>query len=282
MLERKDHREGATDAIEFASEVLQTTGKDESVVYGLQTKAQRDAAAAAAAAASLSSGTGPGGKEERSRAPAAPPVAKRRLLSFEEDEDEDSEGGTGGGGLGVSFSMSKDPSAASFFLRDASKEEEKRRLEAEWEEQQERVKKEKVEVTYSFWDGSGHRRTMDVPKGATVGQFLAWAREDLSGEFPELLAAGDDLIFVKEDLILPHSTTFYDLIVTKARGRSGPLFDFSSRETVVVSGADAKAASERGDAHPGKVVLSSWFEKNRHVFPASRWKAYEPGDGPPE
>ena len=30
----------------------------------------------------------------------------------------------------------------------------------------------------------------------------------------------------QEDLILPHHHTFYELIINKARGKSGPLFDF--------------------------------------------------------
>ena len=32
--------------------------------------------------------------------------------------------------------------------------------------------------------------------------------------------------YIKEDLIIPNHLSFYDLIVTKARGKSGPLFHF--------------------------------------------------------
>ena len=38
----------------------------------------------------------------------------------------------------------------------------------EWEEKQERLKAEPVTVTYSYWDGSGHRREITLPKGTTV------------------------------------------------------------------------------------------------------------------
>lgn len=31
-------------------------------------------------------------------------------------------------------------------------------------------------------------------------------------------------MYVKEDIILPHTISFYDLIVNKAMGKSGPLF----------------------------------------------------------
>jgi hypothetical protein len=36
----------------------------------------------------------------------------------------------------------------------------------------------------------------------------------------------DPLSSTQEDLILPHHHTFYELIINKARGKSGPLFDF--------------------------------------------------------
>ncbi len=26
----------------------------------------------------------------------------------------------------------------------------------------------------------------------------------------------------------------------------------------------------------GKVVLRSWYERNKHIFPASRWEPYDP------
>lgn len=29
-------------------------------------------------------------------------------------------------------------------------------------------------------------------------------------------------------------------------------------------------------SHAGKVVLRSWYEKNKHIFPASRWEPYDP------
>ena len=29
-------------------------------------------------------------------------------------------------------------------------------------------------------------------------------------------------------------------------------------------------------SHAGKVVLRGWYERNKHIFPASRWEAYDP------
>ena len=52
------------------------------------------------------------------------------------------------------------------FLPDREREElekiERERLRKEWLAQQEDVKAEVIEVTYSFWDGSGHRKTVEV------------------------------------------------------------------------------------------------------------------------
>ena len=29
-------------------------------------------------------------------------------------------------------------------------------------------------------------------------------------------------------------------------------------------------------SHAGKVVLRNWYERNKHIFPASRWEPYDP------
>lgn len=55
---------------------------------------------------------------------------------------------------------------------------------------------------------------------------------------------------VQEDLILPHHLSFYDLIINKARGKSGPLFDFGVKDDIRLLG-DASVESQ--DVHAGKV-----------------------------
>lgn len=79
-------------------------------------------------------------------------------------------------------------------------------------------------------------------------------------------------MYVKEDLIIPHHFSFYDLIVTKARGKSGPLFHFDVHDDIRLVG-DTRI--EKDESHPGKVVERSWYEKNKHIFPASRWEIYD-------
>jgi protein FAM50 len=85
------------------------------------------------------------------------------------------------------------------------------------------VKQERLQITYSYWDGSGHRRECKCCKGDTIGDFLeqsagfVWDRLKLNS------VAADALLYVKEDLIIPQDLTF-DLIATKARGKSGTAF----------------------------------------------------------
>jgi len=33
---------------------------------------------------------------------------------------------------------------------------------------------------------------------------------------------------------------------------------------------------KKDESHPGKVVERSWYERNKHIFPASRWEVYDP------
>ena len=124
------------------------------------------------------------------------------------------------------------------------------------------------------------------------------------------LASVGSLMYVKEDLILPHSITFYDLIITRARGKSGPLFHFDVHDdtrllndaskvapchyqalmnfartlTLWLQSHGARATSscaalqEKEDSHAGKVVDRMWYNNNKHIFPASRWDMYNPED----
>ena len=62
--------------------------------------------------------------------------------------------------------LKKNPNVDTSFLPDREREEaerkERERLRLEWLTKQERIKKEDIEITYSYWDGSGHRKTVVV------------------------------------------------------------------------------------------------------------------------
>ncbi|XP_017343230.1 protein FAM50A [Ictalurus punctatus] len=174
--------------------------------------------------------------------------------------------------------LGKNPDVDTSFLPDREREEEENRLREElrqeWERKQEKIKSEEIEITFSYWDGSGHRKTVKMKKGNSIQQFLQRALEVLRKDFSELRSAGvEQLMYIKEDLIIPHHHSFYDFIVTKARGKSGPLFSFDVHDDIRLVN---DATVEKDESHAGKVVLRSWYEKNKHIFPASRWEPYDP------
>uniref|UniRef100_A0A0V0G9Y7 Protein FAM50 homolog n=2 Tax=Triatoma TaxID=30075 RepID=A0A0V0G9Y7_TRIDM len=172
----------------------------------------------------------------------------------------------------------KNPDVDTSFLPDREREEQETRLREElrqeWAAKQSSLKEEDIDITFSYWDGSGHRKTVRMKKGNSIYQFLQRCLEVLRREFSELkTVTADQLMYVKEDLILPHHYTFYDFIVTKARGKSGPLFMFDAHDDVRMVN---DATVEKEDSHAGKVLLRSWYERNKHIFPASRWEPFDP------
>ncbi|WAR19258.1 FAM50-like protein [Mya arenaria] len=174
--------------------------------------------------------------------------------------------------------LGMNPDVDTSFLPDKDREEEENRLREqiaqEWRKKQETIKNEEIEITYSYWDGSGHRRQVRMKKGNTMQQFLHKSLETLRKEFNDLKAVTvDQLMYVKEDLIIPHHYSFYDFIVTKARGKSGPLFNFNVKDDIRITN---DASVEKEESHAGKVCVRSWYERNKHIFPASRWEPYDP------
>lgn len=174
--------------------------------------------------------------------------------------------------------LGKDPTVETSFLpdseREAEEQAERERLRKQWLREQELIRNEPLEITYSYWDGTGHRRVIQARKGDTIGEFLRSVQQQLAAEFREIRTTSvENLLYVKEDLIIPHQHSFYELIINKARGKSGPLFHFDVHEDVRTT---ADATIEKDESHAGKVVERHWYEKNKHIFPASRWEIYDP------
>ncbi|GLJ53843.1 hypothetical protein SUGI_1149450 [Cryptomeria japonica] len=211
-------------------------------------------------------------KKRRAKAPAR--------LSFIDDmeNEEDEDNGASENGETRKPKLGKDPTVETSFLpdrdREAEDQNERERLRQQWMDEQKRVKNEPLEITYSYWDGAGHRRVIQVRKGDTIAEFLRAVQQQLASEFREIRTASvENLLYVKEDLIIPHQHSFYELIINKARGKSGPLFHFDVHEDIRTI---ADATIEKDESHAGKVVERHWYEKNKHIFPASRWEIYDP------
>ncbi|KAJ2548036.1 hypothetical protein EV175_004985 [Coemansia sp. RSA 1933] len=202
---------------------------------------------------------------------------KKHVLSFGDDDDDDNGGGSDSNSANNVVPIKrarKNPAVDTSFLPDKEREEDEARMREElrqkWLRDQEVIKEETITITYSFWDGSGHRKQVRCQKGDTIGQFL----DKCKAQVPELRGSkGDGLVYVKEDLIIPHHYTFYDFIINKTRGKSGPLFSFDVHDDVRLT-HDARI--EKDDSHAGKVCERSWYERNKHIFPANRWEVFDP------
>lgn len=150
----------------------------------------------------------------------------------------------------------KDPGVDTSFLPDRERDEAEQRMRQElrtsWTEEQEKRKQEPMTVAYAYWDGSGHPNTVACTKGDTVGAFLAKCRDQV----PALRRTSTDaLMYINDDVILPHTATFHELLVSKARGKSRILFSDTPDD----------------DDPPGKVVDRAWYTRNKHIFPANGW-----------
>jgi XAP5, circadian clock regulator len=51
------------------------------------------------------------------------------------------------------------------------------------------VKNEPLDITYSYWDGSGHRRKITVRKGDTISDFLRAVRDQVMTQHQRISAA---------------------------------------------------------------------------------------------
>ncbi|KAJ3405726.1 hypothetical protein HDV05_006364 [Chytridiales sp. JEL 0842] len=203
--------------------------------------------------------------EENEDAEAEVEMKKKKKVDQDAEED--------GGAISKPKSL-KNPHVDTSFLpdkeREAAEAREREVLKLEWLKQQEKIKNERIQITYSYWDGTGHRKMVECKKGDTIAHFLELCRQ----EQHELRSVNvENMIYVKEDLIIPHHYTFYDFIVNQTRGKSGPLFSFDVHDDVRLTN-DASVETE--ESHAGKVMTRAWYEKNKHIFPASRWEVFDP------
>ena len=121
----------------------------------------------------------------------------------------------------------------------------------------------------------------------------------------------DDLMLVRGEIIIPHHYELYYFIINKTLGPNGkPLFDYAAtadpsrspspeehsmsddyhsesisnkteRTNVKYNGlvtqADRYLEGATDDPNFTKVVDRRWYERNKHIFPASVWEEFEPG-----
>jgi len=172
--------------------------------------------------------------------------------------------------------LGKDLTVDTSFLPDDGKDDRdmelRNQLRVEWLEKQAKMKNQTLDFDYVYWDGSPHQRELIVKKGDSIETFLQRCRQQLRADFVEMKSQSvDQMMFIKSDTIIPHQYTFYDLILTKAEGKSGTLFESDPEQDVTkIATTNVMAKSTV------KVCSRSWYEGNKHVYPASIWESYEP------
>ncbi|OJJ44956.1 hypothetical protein ASPZODRAFT_134376 [Penicilliopsis zonata CBS 506.65] len=169
---------------------------------------------------------------------------------------------------------------------------------------QEAVKNTEILIPFVFYDGTNiPAGTVKVKKGDPIWLFLdrcrkvgahlgvggangaSKARKDNRREWARVSV--DDLMLVKGEVIIPHHYEFYYFIANSVPSftrAGGLLFDYSNKAPPAPT-ADNLLSRPNDDDLEGadrdptltKVVDRRWYERNKHIFPASLWREYEPG-----
>ncbi|CBX92326.1 similar to XAP5 domain protein [Plenodomus lingam JN3] len=178
----------------------------------------------------------------------------------------------------------------------------------------EAVKATEVVIPFVFYDGTnvpgGRCR---IKKGDQVWLFLDKARKvgaelGMGGDKSRrdwARVSVDDLMLVRGEVILPHHYEIYHFLFNKVAGFHGPLFHYSAQPTKATPAAKSGEGEGDGVAYDPlnssqkikgkastvadedlegfgddptvtKVVDRRWYERNKHIFPASAWAEYAP------
>ncbi|KAK7996537.1 major facilitator superfamily domain-containing protein [Apiospora arundinis] len=175
---------------------------------------------------------------------------------------------------------------------------------------QEAVKATEIAIPFVFYDGT------NLPGGVArvkKGDF-SWIFLDKSRKVGAELGVGektnarrewarigvDDLMLVRGGLIIPHHYEFLYFIMNKTLGPNNQiLFDYSAEPPVMsalAEDAPAEPISIPADKRAAKVLLPDiatlegasddptftkvvdrrWYERNKHIYPASTWQDFDP------
>ncbi|KAI0844361.1 XAP5-domain-containing protein [Daldinia vernicosa] len=180
---------------------------------------------------------------------------------------------------------------------------ERETLRREFLMRQEAVKLTEIAIPFVFYDGT------DIPGGVVrvkKGDFI-WVFLDKSRKVGADLGVGekanarrewarvgvDDLMMVRGNIIVPHHYDFLFFIMNKTAGPTGKLlFDYVSEvsESTLPKRSVDEQAVKSASTQPAvnslegalddptftKVVDRRWYERNKHIYPASVWQEFDP------
>lgn len=215
--------------------------------------------------------------------------------------------------IGVNASVAVAPKALtkSALLREAQTRESLRK---EFLVIQDAVKATEINIPFVFYDGTNIPGGIcRIKKGDYIWVFLDRSRKvgadlgvgEKANSRREWARIGvDDLMMVRGSIILPHHYDFYYFIINHTLGPNNRiLFDYSSEppassKTSTTEPLDlenynplsipskAKPTEDHVDTTElegtnddptfTKVVDRRWYERNKHIFPASVWQEFDP------
>lgn len=179
---------------------------------------------------------------------------KRVKVAYEDDEEEEEP-------VLKKKAVVKNPSVDTTGLK--TKGQKDKEKSQEWNSRMGLVEKQKAMklapfvIRFVFYDGTQAPGQVTVKKGDPIWQILARAQR-IKKEFHRLSV--DDMMLVVNNLIIPHNYELFWFLDKPVKTKMGNLFDQSEAESTVNT----------------KVVSRLWFERNKHVFPATLWKEFDP------
>ncbi|KNG45285.1 XAP5-domain-containing protein [Stemphylium lycopersici] len=178
----------------------------------------------------------------------------------------------------------------------------------------EAVKATEVVIPFVFYDGTnvpggrcrlkkGEQIWLFLDKARKVGAELGVGGDKSRRDWARVSV--DDLMLVRGEVILPHHYEIYHFLFNRVAGLDGPIFDYSAQPTKATpSATDADEETDLSTYDPlaqppkkkskessipdeelegfgedpatTKVVDRRWYERNKHIFPASAWTEYAP------
>lgn len=189
--------------------------------------------------------------------------------------------------------LGADPTVKSYFeaselaaAASAALDSSRKRLGEEQRVADEKQRTAVVRLVMSFYDGTDHRFFVDCKRGDRIIDILTQCRQEY-GPLRGLLVS--DLVFVKENLILPTELSIFEFEQLGARRegnrtsrRDHPLFSFAlqKKERRVAESDDVPTGDEvmiETDAsRNARICSKTWLARNRHQIPAKYWTPFDP------
>ena len=189
---------------------------------------------------------------------------------------------------------------------------ERDRLRKEFLEVQEKVKGTSIAIPFIFYDGSnipgglakikkGERIWLILERarkiGAEMGAGGVGANAGIGSKSKEenrkawARVGVDDLMLLRGEVIVPHHYELFYFIANRTPDpfREGKvLFDYEGPMTLTkreeqeqpllrIPGQEKLEGHDHDPAY-AKVVDRRWYEKNKHIYPASTWKEFKQGE----